>query len=182
MQLLVELMDAFDERAKFYNAPFARKESPATQALVKESIKRMDPKYFRNDEFLNDEFEKAEKDIQLYKLTGNRYKLMMAINRILFVLHRSPLSVLHFLGRDIPESLRERYRHITSEIEIDRFWSSPEGMMEFDEIVDDEMIGWLVVERALSIQRKTDVEGIGIGEGQEIIRSWIEELERRRLT
>lgn len=182
LKLLVELMDTFDGRAKSYNSPYARRESPAMYALVKETMKRMDPTYFKDDEFLNEEFEKVKGDIRSYELTGQQYKLMMAINRILFVLHRSPLSVLHFMGRDVPELIRKRYQYITSEIELDRFWGSPEGIMEFEEIVDDEMIGWLVVEHSLSIQRKSDVDMIGIGEGQEILRSWIDELERRRLT
>jgi hypothetical protein len=179
LKLLAELMDIFDKNSILYNS---RRESPAAYALAKESMERLNPIYFEDDEFLIDEYKKAKKDMRLYESTREGYKIMLVIDRILFILHRSPLAVLHFMGREVPEWLKDRYSHITSEIELDRFWGSPEGIMEFDRIASDEMVGWLVVEHALSIQRKSNLTNIGIGEGQEILRCWIDELERRRYT
>ena len=181
LKLLVELIDVFDKRSELYNAPLCYKKSPALLALVQETMKRMEPEYFSHDIFLREEFDSVYKDIQNYKLTGKQYKLMMAINRILFVLHRSPLALIHFLGREIPESVQMKCQTMTSEIEIDRLWSSPECIMEFGEIMEDDMVGWFVVQSALELQRTATLEGIGVGEGQEVIKSWIEELDRRRL-
>lgn len=181
LKLLVELMDTFDKRSVSYNAPVAYTKSPALLALVQETMKRIEPECISHDEFVREEFEGVYKDIQTYKLTGKQYKLMMAINRIIFVLHRSPVALIHFLGREVPESVRVKCQTMTSEIEIDRFWGSPECIMEFEDIMEDDMVGWFVVQSALELQRTSIIKGVGEGEGQEVIRSWIEELDRRRL-
>ena len=186
LKLLVKTMDVFDSRSGLYSAPLAYRESPVMLALVQELMKRMEPEYFSHDEFLNEEFNKVYDDIRKYKLSGRQYQLMMAVNRILFIFHRSPLSTLHFLGRDIPESVRLKCQMI-SETEVDRFWRLPECVMEFEEIMEDDMVGWFVVQSALELQRSATAatptpERAGIGEGQEMIRLWIEELDRRRLT
>lgn len=181
MKLLIELMDAFDKRSISYSAPVAYTKSPALLALVQETVKRIEPECITHDEFVKEEFESVYKDIQSYKLIGKQYKLMMAMNRIIFVLHRSPVALIHFLGRDVPESVRMKCQTMTSEIEIDRFWSSPECIMEFEDIMEDDMVGWFVVQSALELQRTSILENVGVGEGQKVIRSWIEELDRRRL-
>lgn len=182
LKLLAEMMDVFDKRSVSYNAPVSHTESPALFALIQEAMNRIEPEYITHDEFVEAEFESIYKDIQNYKLIGKQYKLMMAMNRILFVLHRSPVALIHFLGRDVPESVWMKCQTMTSEIETDRFWSSPECIMEFEEIMDDDMVGWFVVQSALELQRTSILESVGEGEGQKVIRSWIEELDRRRLT
>ena len=99
-------------------------------------------------------YDLMEKNIWDYKNTGNTSHLLMAVDNILFILHNSSTALLTFIGRP------------TTYERDDEHW-----------------LAWHVTHTAMNLQRGFyGSSATEVGEGQDLLKWWIDELDGRRLT
>ena len=99
-------------------------------------------------------YDMIEKNVWDYKNTGNTTYLLTAVDNILFILHNSSSALLKFIGRP------------TVYTQNDEHW-----------------FAWHITHTAMNLQRGFyGSSATEVGEGQDLLEWWIEELERRRYT
>jgi len=105
-------------------------------------------------DYVESTYDLIDKNVWDYKNTGNTSYLLMAIDNILYTLHNSSTVLIKFLGRE-----------------------------ESDEQYDDNWFAWHVPHTAMNLQRGFyGSSATEVGEGQDLLKWWIDELDRRRLT
>lgn len=149
---IIDLMDVFDRRSYIQQVPMGSQES----GVVVDMVKNFKKKVKKNDieEFLYTSYDLIDENLWKYKDTGNTKYLLMATDSILYILHNDSSALLTFIGRPIEHTGR-----------------------------DENFLAYHVPHVAMNLQRGFyGSSATEVGEGQDLLKWWINELDGRRLT
>lgn len=149
---LLNLMDVFDRRGYIYHVPVGPQEAGAIMGMIKNFKNKINKEDL--DDYLYSSYDLIDENVWEYKDTGNTKHLLHAVDSMLYILHNDSNALLIFIGR--PTEHRGQ---------------------------DENFLAYRVPHVAMNLQRgfygKSATE---VGEGQDLLKWWIRELEGRRLT
>ena len=149
---LIDLMDVFDRRSYIQQVPMRSQEAGVVMGMIKNFKKKIK----KNDieEFLYNSYDLIDENLWEYKDTGNTKYLLMATDSMLYILHNDSSALLIFIGRPVEYTGR-----------------------------DENFLAYHVPHVAMNLQRGFyGSSATESGEGQDLLKWWIRELDGRRLT
>lgn len=147
---IVDLMDVFDRRKYITQAPVSPQEAGVIMSMIKDFKRKI--KKDDVDDYLYTSYDLIDENIWEYKNTGNVKFLLFAIDSVLYILHNDSSALLIFIGRPTEYSGR-----------------------------DENWLAYHVPHVAMNLQRGSyGTAATNVGEGQDLLKWWIHELDGRR--